>query len=284
MKGSDLNEQQVTAVLTLMRRFDVLLIADCIDMGRVSTANVERHKAGQADALERSAGRVHSPELQQTIRALAARVAALSNPLYVEFVLLTEVVNRALRYGTLYYVQRIGSALGAFRWCIDAKDREVTEYERLWKDLVRSMMQTKSLTVPSLFMNGADYSAFRRFEIVMPEPPEYLRGGLPPEERNRPFHGVDLNAVLADVTFRASDRRTGLQMVDIAANAITRSCRGSLGKSVWNGLGRLMVQTYPEKHALRFLTLREHDEEGSAPYASVVRACDRLRKRMVAGS
>lgn len=284
VKGSGLNERQVAEVLALVRRFDVLLIADCIDMGRVSAADIERHRAGQAAALESSAARVRSPELQKSIRQLAARVGSLPHPLYVESVLLTEVVDRALRYGTLYYAQRIGSALGAFRWRIDAKDREVTEYERLWKDLVGGMMQTKSLTVPSIAMIGADYSSFRRFENVMPEPPEYLRDKLPAGERGQPFHAVDLNAVLADIKFRPSHHSTGLQLVDIAANAITRSCRSSLGKTVWEGLGRLMVQTLAEKNALRFITLRERDERGvSVPYSPVVRTCDRLCKRMVAG-
>ena len=43
IKGSELNEDQVTAVLSLVRRFDVLLFAVCLDLGLHTEAGILAH-------------------------------------------------------------------------------------------------------------------------------------------------------------------------------------------------------------------------------------------------
>jgi hypothetical protein len=124
IKGSDLDERQVAAVVKLLRRFDVLVFAACVDTGVNTTAMVEAHKHGQAAFLRAITPKM-SPELTAHVRSLADRTRSLSNQLYVQWLLLQEIVAEALRWSTLYYVQRIPKTLGAFKWRTDAKDRSI---------------------------------------------------------------------------------------------------------------------------------------------------------------
>jgi hypothetical protein len=284
VKGSELSETQMALVLALLRRFDVIAFADCIDMGLHTDAGIQAHKTDQGDALDRSAARVASPTLSGQIRDLANRVRALPNQLWAQAVVVTEVVDRVVRHGPLYYAQRIPSTLGAFRWRIDAKGIDVTPYERLWADIVKPVMQTKSLEVPTPSLIGADYSAFAPFEDVVSEPPAHLRDHLPAGERAGPFRFIDLNRMMADLRFRSSDRLAGPQLADMVASAITRACNGRIDRSGWSGLGRILLQNEKGRHALRFVALQD-EVAGSqpAPYAAVVRSCDESAKRIVAG-
>jgi hypothetical protein len=284
LKGSQLSEAQMASVLGLVRRFDVIAFADCIDMGRHTEEGIDANKSEQGDALDRSAAGVTSPTLSKQIRDLANRVRGLPNQLWVETVVLTEVVDRVIRHGPLYYSQRIPSVLGRFRWRIDAKSIDVTPYERLWADIVKPVMQTKSLDVPTISLVGADYSAFAPFEETMPEAPAHLRDHLPDGGRAGLFHFIDLNRIMADLRFRSSDRLAGLQLADMVASAITRACNGTLDRAGWTGLGRVLLQNEKGRHALRFIAL-QHETAGShaAPYADVVRHCDENAKRVVAG-
>ena len=284
VKGSALSEPQIASVLSMLRRFDVIAFADCIDVGRHTDAGIEAHKAEQGQALERSAARVTSPILAEQIRDLANRIRRLPNQLYVQAVVLTEVADRVVRHGPLYYAQRIPSTLGAFRWRVDAKDVDVTPYERLWMEIVKPVMQTKSLEVPTPSLIGADYSAFAPFEEVLPEAPVHLRDSLPEGDRGGPFHVIDLNRMMADLRFRSSGSLSGLQLADMVASAITRACNGTMHRDGWNGVGRVLLQNEKGRHALRFIAL-QNEPAGSqlAPYADVVRRCDETAKRMVTG-
>ncbi len=284
VKGSELSETQMALVLTLLRRFDVIAFADCIDVGLHSDEGIQTHKSEQGDALDRSAARVTSPTLSGQIRDLANRVRGLPNQLWAQAVVLTEVVDRVVRHGPLYYAQRIPATLGAFRWRIDAKGSDVTPYERLWADIVKPVMQTRSLEVPTPSLIGADYSAFAPFVDVMPEPPAHLRDHLPEGNRAGPFHFTDLNRMMADLRFRSSDRLAGLQIADMVASAITRACNGKMARAGWSGVGRILLQNEKGRHALRLIALQD-EIAGSqpAPYAGVVRCCDESAKRILAG-
>lgn len=280
LKGSQLDEKQMAAVLALLKRFDVLVIAACVDMGLHTDTGIETHKNGQADLLRKLPPQAH-PGLRRDVENLSARTRALSNQLYTQAMVLTEVVNTVFHRSTLYYAQRIPSTLGAFKWRVDAKGTALTTYEKLWMDLVLPFMQTMSLNNPLIQLEGADYSAFSRFEKTLPQPPEHLRARLP--ECSSPFHYTDVREVVTDdLRFSRSDRYTGLQIVDMVVSAITRACNGTLQRRGWEGVGRLMVQAEREKQTLRFLALQPPPpaREG-ARYLDVVNSCDEHCKRML---
>jgi hypothetical protein len=63
-------------------------------------------------------------------------VAHHRSQLYVQAAALTQLVQHVLHASTLYYAQRIPKTIGSFKWRVDAKDIVVTNYEKLWREIV----------------------------------------------------------------------------------------------------------------------------------------------------
>jgi hypothetical protein len=286
VKGSKLDEQQMATVFKLLRRFDVLAFAVCVDMGLHTEAGIESHKNGQADVFQKKVTEVKYPKMKHSLEDLAARIRALPNQLYVQSVVLSDLVSEVFKASTLYYAQRIPATLGSFKWRVDAKDRRTTEYEKLWVKIVLPIFQTESLQKPLLRLKGADYSAFGKFLKTAPEPPAHLKDHIPGERASRsmPFEYADVREILTDdLKFHASERYTGLQLVDIVASAIRRACNQTLQRPGWEGVCRLIVQRERSKNSLRFISLRELDlPPGYAlPYEDVIKKCDLDCKQML---
>lgn len=221
VKGSRLDEVQLSEIVAAIRRYDVLLLVVAIDMSLHSERGVSRHKEEQARKIIAGIGPDASRSVEQRLRGLSRRIEALPNQLYVQSVLLTVLAETVLRYATLYYSQRIPKTLGSLCWRVDGKDKKPTSYEVLWQDLVGPFLQTRSVNAPLLHCQGADYSFFDRYAGTLAEAPEHLRSRL--QERDGPFHYVDIDAALADLRFCRSERFSGIQMVDILASIVRRT-------------------------------------------------------------
>jgi hypothetical protein len=279
VKGSQLNESQMDDVVRLVRRFDILLMVVAIDMGLHSDAGVSSHREAQAAKI-RSRILTDTPtHVRDRLENFAGRVTSLSNPLYVQSVLLTTLVDSVLRHGTLYYSQRIPSTLGSFVWRIDRKDLLPTKYELLWRELVAPFLQSGSLSAPLLELTVGDYSAFAKFRGTLPEVPEYLRPGV--SDAERPFDYLDIDALLGDLKFCDSRQSTGVQLVDILAAGVRRACNGALQKAGWKGLGRLMPSPERGENCVRFLALENVVAPSSFPYQEVVSRWNRDTKSML---
>jgi len=279
IKGRSLNETEIQAVLKLLRRFDVLLIAVCVDMGMHTEDGIEAHKKHQAGAFLRAIRPRMPDSLKRDFEDLAARMEGLSNQLYVQATALMHLAHNVLHASTLYYVERLPQTLGVFKWRIDAKGTSLTNYEALWREVVSPFSQTMSLREPLLRLKGADYSAFARFEGTAPVVPAYLRPQLP--DHTGPFQYVDAKRVLTEnLQFSLSHRYQGLQVADVLANAIRRACNGTLQRKGWDGIGRLMPQPEKGRYAVRFIAIDEVTKT-SAPYFDFLRLCDLDTKRMI---
>ena len=278
VKGSQLTEEQMAQVIRTVRRFEVLLISVAIDMGLHSDAGITLHKKAQVENLLAGISAAHSQAMQAKIESLATRMGDLPNQLYVQAVVLIQLVQVVLEVGTLYYVERIPRTLGSFIWRPDAKDVRVTSYERLWREIAGPFLQTISLSSPHPRMIGADYSAFERFCGTLPEAPEHLRGQI--ARPNRPLSYVDIDLLLADLKFSASHRLTGIQIVDMLGAAIRRACNGTLQASGWKGIGRLMPTAQRGGDCVRFVTLGDVKYD-RLPYSPIVKGWNRETRRLI---
>ncbi|CAK9252015.1 unnamed protein product [Sphagnum jensenii] len=249
-------------------------------MGMHTDAGVSEHKHSQADRYLKPITADSKPEMKKYFQTLADNTRAQSNQLFVQGVVLNEVVDQVFRHATTYYVQRLPSTLGAFKWRIDAKDILVTEYEKLWQQTVLPAMQFKSLNEPLLQIRGENYTAFSKFQKEQDEPPDYLKGHV--KDADRPFKYIEVNQILTDnLKYQNSKCSSGLQLVDFLAAIATRACNGTLQNKGWSELGRIMVQNVKGKNALRFLTLQDIETASSPlPYRQVVLQSDRIAKRM----
>ncbi len=155
-------------------------------------------------------------------------------------------------------------------------------------DVVTGLLQTRSFDHPLITMQGADYSAFNKFEHVLPETPSHLKHLI--EKPSDPFPCVDIEKILkGDLRFSWSHRYTGLQMADIVATSIRRACNGTLQKAGWGDIGKLMLQRGRSEHpgrkeyVLRLISLAELPATAgrNLPYSDVIKAFDHDAKRML---
>ena len=259
IKGARLTERQCDRLIVALGSMGVLLGIVAIDMSLHSAAGIGRHRDGQAERIRAS---VEGPEYFQSLRdetnVWADRVGALPAQLYVESTLLSLALAHTVQMASLHFAQADPPALGAFKWRIDAKDRNLTEYERLWLDIIKPIMQSISMSEPVVTVNEFDYSAMRVFQNpVRDSAPEHLSRGIPPERRSGPFHSFDARKLVADVAFEDSRSAAGLQLVDVLANVFRRACNGRLRERGWRNLGRLMVKNFRTRRAIQCVMLTD---------------------------
>ncbi|MCM0604704.1 MAG: DUF3800 domain-containing protein [Xanthomonadaceae bacterium] len=241
IKGKNLNEEQIDAVVNLEKKFDSLLICSCVDLKMQTEEYVTQHKTAQADFILKAITVKTSPKLKREMEDLSMRTRALSNQLYIQSVVLSTVIDRVIRDSTLYYSQRQPKTLGRFRFIIDAKDRsKITEYESLWKEIVAPFLQTKSLREPMAQLTEGDYSAFNKFCGQKEAAPDYLKRHI--KNPSKTFLYFDIGSVLIkNIKFHDSSKYTGLQIIDVLTNCVRRACNKTLQKDGWKNIGRLMV-------------------------------------------
>jgi len=278
IKGSQLDERQMADLIRVVRRFDVLLIGVVIDMGLHTDAGISLHRHQQVTTIRASMTEKMNPRLREWIGRMASRMEVLPNQLYVQSILLTTLVKAVMDTATLYYAQRIPRTLSAFVWRVDAKDLTLTDYERLWSDVVGPFLQTRSLSSPLLQMRGADYSFFEKFCGQAAVPPSHLKGRVAISDE--PFQYFEMNRVLADLKFCRSHVLTGLQIVDMLAAGIRRACNATLQSAGWRDLGRLMPRPQKGSEIVRLLALEDLPDR-PVPYADVLRRWEAEGRRVV---
>ncbi|TWB19557.1 hypothetical protein FBZ99_101330 [Rhizobium sp. ERR 1071] len=239
VKGSLLNEMQVAAVVELLRKNDAIFCASMIDLGVHNADDITAHRDGRSASLSANLTNGHTQELRDGVAALQARMAGFPDQLYVQSVVMTDLLFRVMQEMILYHCQRFPKELAEFHWVVDAKHpAAVTDWEDWWYKTLMVWLQAMSIERPADLLPGGDYRHFERFFIA--EVPEYLRDKVPPGDRTRGA-GVNLQLMYGESFRFSSDPEAGLELVDIATNALRRALVGNLGQSGWLPLRRLMI-------------------------------------------
>jgi hypothetical protein len=281
-KGSKLDEKQIAYVISILKDYDVFVKACGIDIGVHTNAQITAHKQGQAENMTKHVTPEYHPNIVRELEELKERYLQLSNQLYVQSVLLTVLVQSVIRIATLYYCQRDPFTLSHFRWVIDAKADNLTDYEDLWSFVVMPFCESDSLSKPMAFLKGGDYTWFdRNFNLDMATAPKHLQPFIKKESQNEPFRAFDAKKVLSEHrSFESSENNLGLQIVDILVNAIRRALHGNLQINGWGDLGRLMVSPEKNKNAMEMVAL--HSEAvPRMPYGGIIKYFDKLSKPMI---
>jgi hypothetical protein len=241
VKGSSLNENQISDVILMLNQYDVLVEICCMDSGLHSEAQVGEFKELQARKIEDSVTNRHQPSLIKDVKAQANYLRLMANQLFLQSFCTIYLIKQVLQTSTLYYSQRIPSELKEFNWIVDRKDLKITRYEKWWSSMILPFLQSMSLQQPLLVSEKGDYSYFRRFEVRLDELPDHLKsdfkGNVPP-----PYFFDDIKKIMNEsFIFENSGDFEGLQLVDIIANAFRRATNQKLKKDCWEKLGKLIV-------------------------------------------
>jgi hypothetical protein len=185
---------------------------------------------------------------------LASQLKGLAPQLYVESVLLTELVTSVIQTATLLYSQLEPATLSRFCWQVDAKDKSITAAERLWKTLVLPFVQSATLKDSMIFLKEGDYSHFAPFENSdLPDAPMNLREAV--QRPDETFSSFSVNRVMSDLAFGDSQSSLGLQLVDALISCFSRAVNRRLQQPGWKNLGRIIVRDPRTDLALQLCTL-----------------------------
>lgn len=278
VKGRELDENQITAIVTLLKRYDTCVYAFFIDLGFHTDDEITKFKLRQADAITASLTPEHQPSLIRQAEEIREVFIRMSNPIFVQAFLMMGMIPKLVPLMAHYYARRIPKELRSFHWVVDAKQEKLTEFEKAWSQAVYPIMSTISLKEPFGRIEGGDYSYMDRYE--QKEDEETLRSIREWAESNNPelkgekINALDLSMILGEsFKFEDSKKDKGLQLVDVIANGIQRALNNKLQEKGWREIGSLMISKNPyPMEFIRFNTNSEavRTESVRSPFYHVV--------------
>src|SRR5262249_1410756 len=141
-------------------RHDALMHACAIDVSREHLARIDQHKAGQCDGMTKHLTDEHHPDLVREGWDLRRVLEGMPRQLYIQCVMMKELVRIASEQVTLYFAQRRPRELAKFEWTIDAKDpRRITSQEKWWRETLAALLESASRREPFVTVKDAGGNA-----------------------------------------------------------------------------------------------------------------------------
>lgn len=226
IKGKDLVEFQVDELLQMLEVHDVRFVAVCTESSLLETGKVAEHKQKFDEHVQSNISPHHHQNVIRQIKDMGKTGLKLTDQLYIQYQLMVHLVYHAQQLATIYYVQRVPSELGIFKWIIDAKGKTITEAESWWKEILMSSIQGLSFKDPMIMLEGADYSYYKKFDS--PDDPKV----------------GNINEILKDFEFGDSKSFDGLQLVDAVTTSLRKAFNNKFGILGWYRIGRIMIKLY----------------------------------------
>jgi hypothetical protein len=262
VKGRLLNEDQVAEIVELLRRNEALLEIVAIDLNTHEPAEIEASKRELAGSMTRGLTDAHHPSVLAGAASLAKRINELTHPLFVQSTVMFELIRHVAEVGINYHAQRHPQELAKFFWTFDGKDNQrTTNWEKLWADVLMPILQSKTIAEPMGFFEFGDFQHFKRFETA---PPDRV-----PRPEGSADTATDIRLLMTEHFSYSSDSEPGLELADIAVNAVRRAMIGNLQFSGWRGLPSLMV--HRPSHYIRLVSLHQRPKPDKLGYEHVLR-------------
>lgn len=252
VKGRLLSENEVLRVVVLLRSTGCLYFASMFEAGFHTSADIETHKAAAAEGITKHLTAEHSSASRSFALSLQTALKEQPLQLYVQAMVLTDLLTSVLRDAPIYYSQVTPSELGCFEWTLDAKGAvdNITPWEKWWSKILFPWVQFMSVQEKPTRYSGDDFSFMARFEM---ETPDYLERHLSaPIENTRAY---DLRAIFKKMTF-CRDPDHGLELVDILTNRLRRGIKGHSEATAWQEIRTIMIQPdQPKGNSLNVIDL-----------------------------
>ena len=259
IKLKDIEEDLYFEFLSRLAKCHGVLFAVATDSGLNKVSDIEKNREVQARKILVNEGRMLYEEGKQAVRNLSEKVRMLSPQLYVQLRCQIVLVDSVLRHGSLYFVQRLPSELGRFAWRIDQKNDKRTVYEKTFRTLTPILLQTMTLRNRMIMLKGANYTAFRRFDLSEDEAPSHVK------ETDSDFDGITniQKLVGEDFEYVDSSGNFGVQIADLLASGLRRCLRQHFidNQQAARLLGKLMVRIKVNEPPIGLMGFSEEEEQ-----------------------
>lgn len=276
VKGSQLCESQVSSVIEILEKYNVMFEVVAIDMNIQDDDAITVHKLDRANKMISCITDEFNEVLIKKLHKTKEEIESLPNQLYLQVSLTIELLIQVFQKSMLNYSLRKPKELEFFKWIVDAKNLNITTSEKIWKSLVLPLAQTKSFDEPVLMLKEGDYSHYyknrKRGDI-----PNYLSEHL---KNKDPNSFTELNSVYSDIEFVDSKNNLGLQLADILITSIRRSMNGNLQKQGWKNFANILIIGKKQSITLVNMSRKSNFDkyEIKPPYFEVIEELDKTSK------
>ena len=255
LKGGSLSVAHLEALVEVLYRHDALLHACAIDVSREDPQGVDRHKTQQCDGITKYLVPQHHPNFVKQVWDLRRTLERMPTQLYIQCVLMSELVAWAVEETTMYFAQRRPRELADFEWTIDAKDpRRITTQEKWWRDALAPMQESRTQREPMRMVRDPafDYRYFDR-KFLMRKEMWY------PDRPREIVEGHNIKKMITErIAFVGSRAETLIQAVDILTSFLRRLlARKIAGDDIARAVGKLQITRMQggQPQSLRVLTI-----------------------------
>jgi hypothetical protein len=255
LKGGALSPVHLEALVDVLYRHDAILHVYAIDMAHEDIDHIERHKTGQCEGITKYLAPTHHPNFIAEVQELRKALERMPAQLYVQCVLMSELVCSAVEENLMYFAQRRPRELGRFEWTIDAKDpARVSPQEAWWRDTLGALLESKTRKKPMRFIRDPAFN-YRFFDKHFMFEKELWH----PDKPRELIQGYDIKKVISQqISFVDSRSETLIQAVDILTSFIRRWLANKISDpDVTRSLGRLQIPKNAggKPQSLRLVTL-----------------------------
>lgn len=239
LKGSLVTVENFTTLVDCLFRNRAILHCCAMDVAGHDLSEIDAHKASQADAMTRHLTSEHNASLVANVWELRRILEGMSNQLYVQSVLMRELVCIVADETASYFAQRNPRELGKYEWFIDAKDIRETKQEKWWRDVLGPLVESRSERIPFLKVRSPAFD-YRFLDRAYAFDKDKWR---PNVERVR-VSGVDIMKMFTRATrFVDSKSDILIQAVDILASYCRKSLRlNKVDPELLRQVGRLQIR------------------------------------------
>jgi hypothetical protein len=251
-----LEPAHLESLVEVLFRHDAVMHACAIDVSREEDSRIDQHKAQQCNGMTKHLTCEHHPDLVREVWDLRHVLEGMSRQLYIQCVMMKELVRIVSEEIALYFAQRRPRELAVFEWTIDAKDpRRITSQENWWRETLAVWLESASRREPFIFGKDAGFN-YKYFNRSFAMTKEMWFPGRPPEI----MEGHDLRKMMTErMAFVDTRSETLIQAVDILTSFLRRLLAKEIANDdVSRALGRLQIRSRRKsKHpqSLRVVTL-----------------------------
>lgn len=257
IKLKHLDELQYFRFLKEINNLNGALFSVATDAGINDINYIAEHQRIQAEKIVKYKDKMLHESARDGLQELSNKIRSLPAQLYVQLFCQINLIAAIIERGILYFVQRQLKSLGNFRWRIDQKNSDRSQYEKAFETMIPGILQTISLSKPMITLNGADYSAFSKFDFPANSKPMYLKEA----------YGISINEsesatnigllMTENLEFVDSKNNIGVQIADLLASGLRRTLRMGFSDNYEASkfLGGLMIENLEEKQSLQLLSI-----------------------------
>ena len=198
LKGGLVTPFKLAALVGVLYRHDALLHCIACDVSRDDQGAISQHKQRQAEGITKHLPDDYAPAVKAEILGLRKTLEQLPNQLYVQYVLLSDLVMQAAEQSAMYFAQRTPEELRQYDWVMDAKDpKRITTAEKWWKDTIGPLGESRSRHRPFMKVDDPTFD-YRHFVQNF----EFEKDLWWPDRPRERVRGIDIKKLITDrVTF-----------------------------------------------------------------------------------